>query len=192
MKNTGKTFRLIGASSHATNDRQKDDFYATEPKALELLLDLEKFNHNILEPCCGMGHLSEVLKSRNYSVKSFDLIDRGYGEQQDFFQYTEPFDGDIITNPPFKFVEEFVEKSLSIIPNGNRVAFFMGIQFVEGQKRKIFLEKNPIKTIWVSSSRLTCAMDGDFEKYKKSSARCYAWFIWEKGWEGETTIKWFN
>jgi hypothetical protein len=68
----------------------------------------------------------------------------------------------------------------------------MGIQFVEGQKRKIFLEKNPIKTIWVSSSRLTCAMDGDFEKYKKSSARCYAWFIWEKGWKGETTIKWFN
>ena len=31
-----KTFKLIGA--HGTGERQKDDYYATDPKALEALL----------------------------------------------------------------------------------------------------------------------------------------------------------
>jgi hypothetical protein len=35
------------------------------------------------------------------------------------------------------------------------------------------------------------AMNGDFDKYG-SSAAAYAWFIWEKGYKGETTVKWFN
>lgn len=48
----------------------------------------------------------------------------------------------------------------------------------------------PIR-VWVSSSRLKCAMNGDFDKYG-SSAAAYAWFVWEKGYKGETTVKWFN
>ena len=32
-----------------------------------------------------------------------------------------------------------------------------------------------------------------FEKYKKNgSATCFCWFIWEKGFKGETTLRWFN
>ena len=31
----------------------------------------------------------------------------------------------------------------------------------------------------------------DFDAYG-SSAAAYAWFVWEKGYKGETTVKWFN
>lgn len=55
-------------------ERERDDYYATEPKAVELLLDLEKFDSNILEPCCGEGRISEVLKSAGYNVTSSDLM----------------------------------------------------------------------------------------------------------------------
>ena len=34
-------------------------------------------------------------------------------------------------------------------------------------------------------------MNGDFASVT-SSATAYAWFVWVKGWHGETTIKWFN
>ena len=44
---------------------------------------------------------------------------------------------------------------------------------------------------WVSSLRLKCAMNGDFEAFG-SSAAAYAWFVWEKGYKGETIVKWFN
>lgn len=55
-------------------------------------------------------------------------------------------------------------------------------------------EKYPPKTIWVSSSRIMCAKNGDFETMIEGggSAVAYAWYIWEKGFKGETTLKWFN
>ena len=88
--------------------------------------------------------------------------------------------------------EEFVKKALDIIPNGNKVAMFMGIQFLEGKARRKFLSDHPIKKVYVSSSRLNCAKNGDFIKYNNNSARCYAWYIWQKGYNGNTELKWFN
>ena len=44
---------------------------------------------------------------------------------------------------------------------------------------------------YVASSRLLCAKNGNFDKVE-SSAVAYAWFIWEKGYCGDTVIKWFN
>jgi hypothetical protein len=193
-KNKG-VFRAIGASSHAAEEREKHDYYATEPKALELLLKLERFDTNVWECACGGGHLSEVLLKNGHNVKSTDLVDRNYASELiDFLAIdnTEKWGGDIITNPPYKYAEQFVEKALSLIPIGNKVAMFMGIQFVEGKKRKQFLKTFPIKTIYVSSGRLNCAKNGDFVKYNSNSARCYAWYIWEKGYNGSTELKWFN
>ena len=57
-------------------------------------------------------------------------------------------------------------------------------------RRALFKSTPPIR-VWVSSSRLKCAMNGDFEDFS-SSAAAYAWFVWEKGYKGETTVKWFN
>jgi len=59
-------------------------------------------------------------------VYSTDLVDRGYGEGNvDFLACTEQFDGDIITNPPYKFAKEFVEKGLELVPEGRRVFMFL-------------------------------------------------------------------
>jgi hypothetical protein len=193
--NKKSVFTSLGSSAHAKEEREKHDFYATDPKALELLLKLETFDKNIWEPACGQGHLSEVLLNHGHIVKSTDLIDRNYADKIiDFLAIDniKQFNGDIITNPPYKYAQEFIEKALQLIPVGNKVAMFMGIQFVEGKKRREFLKTFPIKTIYVSSSRIQCAKNGDFVKYSNNSARCYAWYIWEKGYNGETILKWFN
>ena len=74
---------LTGASLagySATRERVDNDFYATPPESTIALLEREVFEGNILEPCCGQGHISEVLKDNGYSVISNDLVDRGYGE----------------------------------------------------------------------------------------------------------------
>lgn len=43
-------------------------------------------------------------------------------------------------------------------------------------------------------SRLKCAKNGDFIKDGKgvSAAVAYAWYIWIKGYTGETVIRWIN
>jgi len=183
-------FRTLGASNHTSGEREKNDYYATEPRAVELLLELENFNKDILEPACGEGHLVEPLRKHGYNVVATDLIYRGYGQVRDFFSYYT-WHGDIITNPPYKHAQKFVEHSLNIIPEGNKVAMFLKVLFLESQARKILFKTQPPKIVYVSSSRLKCAKNGDFEKYS-SSAIAYAWFVWEKGFRGETIIEWFN
>ena len=103
--NLNSIFTPLGASNHSTGEREPNDFYATDPKAAELLLEVEDFSPVIWEPACGEGHLSKVFEQAGYQVRSTDLIYRGYGEKQplDFLSYDgKSFDGDIITNPPYK------------------------------------------------------------------------------------------
>lgn len=188
-------FLQLGASNHTDSVRADGDYYATDPAAVEMLLDIEQFDRNILEPCCGEGHISKVLVDRGFNVTSRDLIDRGYGEVgKDFLDYGETFDGDIITNPPYSLACEFVEKAMETVTDGHKVAMLLKIQFLESKKRRILLEKYKPKTVWVSSSRIVCARNGDFSKTNRSncSAQAYAWFVWEKGYIGDTLLKWFN
>lgn len=185
-----KIFTPLGASNHSKFEREKNDFYATCPKAIDYLLEVEKFNHNIWEPACGLGHLSERLKQKGYDVLSTDLIKRGYEHHVvDFLKCTLPSDYDIITNPPYKHAQAFVEKAIKLTKN--KVAMFLKLTFLEGKARKELFKKYPPKTVYVSSSRIKCARNGKFDDFK-SSAAAYAWFVWEKGYQGETIVKWIN
>lgn len=53
--NKKTTFVTLGASNHTDHDRAEHDYYATEPKAVEELMKVEKFNGSIWENCCGGG-----------------------------------------------------------------------------------------------------------------------------------------
>lgn len=189
-------YMALGVSNNANKVRETNDFYATEPKALELLLNLESFKHQVWECACGQGHLSEVLKNNDFEVRSSDLIDRGYESTEilDFLQCNEKNSRDIITNPPYRYGKEFVQKALEISENGTKIAMFLKVQFLEGKARKELFEKYPPKTIYISSSRLLCAKNAEFEKMKAAggSVVAYAWYIWEKGYKGDTIVKWFN
>lgn len=142
--NSRSAHATLGARNYALNERESNDYYATEPKALELLLKEESFSERVWECACGEGHLSEVLKAHKHKVFSTDLIDRGYGIGGiDFLQWTSSFDGDIITNPPYRFALEFVKKALELITEGHKVAMFLKLQFLEGKTRRAFFEKSP-------------------------------------------------
>jgi hypothetical protein len=170
--------------------RENNDFYATNPKALELFLDRHEVEKDVWEPSCGQGHLSKLLETRGYAVKSTDLIDRGYGTGGvDFLQCSEQVEGDILTNPPFNLAEEFVCKGMDLLKDGRQLILFLKIQFLEGQKRKKLFEKYPPKYVYCHSSRQLCSRNGDFETYN-STTLFYAWFVWEKGFTGEPIIRW--
>ena len=188
-------FACQGASNHSEEEREANDYYATDPYVLKKLLEVETFNNNIWEPACGAGHLSMVLEEHNYKVKNSDIVYRGYPGTEiiDFLSiHKEDLNGaqmDIITNPPYKYAKEFVEKALGISNNGTKIAMFLKLTFLEGQKRRKLFDVAPPKIVYVFSKRVICAKNGEFEKVK-GSAVSYAWFIWEKGFAGDPIIKW--
>ena len=188
--NGNSIFKNLGASNHVEAEREENDYYATEPKAIEILLQYEQFSKNIWECACGENHLTDILINHNYNVRYSDIVDRCGNEVNNFLSTDNTFfSGDIITNPPYKYATQFCYKAIDLIPKGNKVAMFMRLLFCEGKERKKLFEEHPPRTIYVFSSRIKCAKNGDFESIK-SSAVCYAWFVWVKGYKGETTIKW--
>ncbi len=179
----------LGASNHTKEERQEHDYYATDPIAAEWLMQLEELNHNIWEPAVGAGHLAKVFIAGGHEVKCTDLIDRGFGTGGvDFLACEDKFDGDIVTNPPYKYAQEFIEHALALVNDGNKVCMFLKVQFLEGKGRRELFDKYPPKCVWVSSSRIKCGKNGNFAE----SMVAYAWYVWEKGYQGDTILRWFN
>ena len=185
----------LGASNHSKKQRSELDYYGTAPSATLALLERETFNKNVWEPCVGHHKMSDVLESAGYNVKKSDIFSYGLDHEIiDFLDCIKVFDGDIITNPPYNCAQEFIQHALELIPSGRRVFMFLKIQFLEGKERKKLFTEYPPKTIYVSSSRLLCAKNGEFEKMKAGggSAVAYAWYVWVKGYKGDTVVKWIN
>ena len=194
--NTHNVFINLGASNHSKQERSKNDFYATPPLAVKHLLEVEKFNKNIWEPACGMNHIVDILKDNNYNVVYSDIekmVDDNNIEIIDFLSCDKKWDGDIITNPPFKYATEFVYKALDVVNEGAKVAMFLKIQFLETKKRMELFKENPPKVIYVASNRYGCSPTGKFDEDGNcGSTICYCWFIWQKGFKGNPIIKWIN
>jgi hypothetical protein len=168
-------------------NRETNDFYVTPPEAVYALLGVESFWGKIWEPACGKGAISEVLKAEGHDVYSTDIVDRGYGDNfADFLGSYYPANS-IVTNPPYNLAEKFVVHALN--QSRDKVAMLLKLSFLEGQKRKILFETTPPKKVWVFSKRLSMYGDGK-DKDRNSGMIAFAWFVWEHGYRGDTTIGW--
>ena len=88
--NSRSTHKVLGARNYAQNERESNDYYATEPKAARLLMEVEQFAPYIWECACGEGHLAKEFEKAGYHVYASDIINRGYGYQQDFLNCVAP------------------------------------------------------------------------------------------------------
>lgn len=193
--NDKSVFVTLGASNHTDKEREPNDFYATDPISIDKLVGYIGFIPSVVWECaCGTGCLSERLKQYCHGVVSTDAIDHGYGQVQDFLLAKEMPSGCscIITNPPYKLATEFILHALSLLPDGGRCIMFLKTTFLEGEKRhRLLFSKYPPQRILQFSKRVLCAKNAEFQKMRKvGSAVSYAWFVWEKGYKGETTITW--
>lgn len=191
LHNSRNVYGVIGASNHSHSDREPNDFYCT-PRPITLkLLDKHIFDTAIpvLEPCCGTGNIAKALIDKGFDVKAFDIVQRGFGEQMNFFDFNETWNGNIITNPPYNKAQAFVKHALDIVTDNSKVAMFLKLTFLEGNSRKQLFAEYPPKVVMVCSSRVHCNMKGDDNDYI-GGAIAYAWFIWQKGFQGPPIIQW--
>ncbi len=74
--NSNSIYKTLGASNHTDKERETNDYYATEGKAAELLLEVEKFTPTIWENAVGAGDLAEVFVKNGYNVRVSDIVNR--------------------------------------------------------------------------------------------------------------------
>lgn len=65
----------------------------------------------------------------------------------------------IITNPPYKYAKEFIEKALET--SNNKVAMFCKIQLLEGVSRYELFKNSPLKTVYVFTKRQNPLRNGN-------------------------------
>ena len=177
------------------NIRQGNNYYATHPSVTQDLLSVEFFNDRILEPFCGGGSMADVIKKNGYEVEAYDVIDRGYGKQGDFFQVDFPIgEYDIISNPPYDdSLIRIIKRCLEICKD--KVAMLLPMLYLSGKARydEVFKTNPPVR-VYIYSERINIAKNGDFETYGDSGANktIYGWFVWEKGYKGTTQLKWLK
>lgn len=173
--------------------RKRDDwidFYQTPTWAIEKLLEKETFTKYILEPCSWAWAISQVLERRWYEVLSQDIRRDEWvywSKWVDFFDCIKMWSVDIITNPPYKYAQEFIEKALKI--TDWKVVMLLKLSFLESVWRYDFFKSTPLKKVYVFCKRVNMYPEW-IEKPKNSWTIAYAWYVWEKWYEWEPIIDW--
>ena len=182
-------------------EREALDYYATPPEEVTNILEvmnLDLAGADVLEPCCGGGHMVEGIYkyAPRANILATDIMQRTnpflvrdavgdtimyhYGTKYDYLSDDYPIEHAdyVIMNPPFSVIIPFVQRSLEIADKG--VLMLGRLKFVESQKRytEIFKDNPPTK-IWAYVDRIACYKNGDFSE-KPSSIEAYAWFYWDK------------
>lgn len=189
------------AGDNPKRGRVDNDYYATPFNATEAILNkVDLSSDSILEPAAGEGHIVKILKEHypHNEITANDLIERdsrfgiSVNGNIDFLAYNPNHKFDtIITNPPFSLVQQFIEKALTLA--NHYVIIFAKIQLLEGNDRRQMFDKSPPKYVYVFSKRVNPLRNGEEldEKGKPwASTMCFAWFVWEIGYTGDTVVKW--
>lgn len=170
-------------------NRERDDFYPTPPEGTRALLSVERFEGDIWEPACGDGAISEELESAGYTVRSTDLIDRGYGTPGvDFLLDYQTTAANIVTNPPFKLAEEFARHALA--RSTGKVCMLARLAWLEGISRGKFFQSSPLARVWVFSARLHMQRARQAEKTDAGGMIAFAWFVWDHSHNGAPMLGW--
>ena len=172
-------------------DRDKDDFYPTPPEATRAMLAAETFTGPIWEPACGDGAICNVLTDAGYQVIATDLNTHGHGESRiDFLMEQRLLAPNIVTNPPYKNAEAFLQKSLDL--GAQKVAFLLRLSWLEGIERKVMFESTPLARVHVASRRISMSRRGTDNGNGGGSMIAFAWFVWDRSHTGAPSLSWFD
>jgi hypothetical protein len=181
---------LSTGSARAPLRDRRNDLYETPECATLALMRAEKLPKRIWEPACGPGAIVTVLRAHGHEVLASDLID--YGDPTHFYgrdfllEFKLPTGVEaIVTNPPFKLVEQFVAHALELCP---RVAMLLRLAFFESERRAGILEDCGLARVHVFKRRLPMMHRSGWKGRRANSAMAFGWFVWDRDHSGSTTI----
>ena len=172
----------VMAQRHEPKD-SADDFptppWATRALLKHVIIGQDLGNMSCLEPACGRGYMSRPLLEQFGQVVSSDMIDYGFGEVRDFltYPYLAGSHDWVITNPPFKHAQDFIDRAMTIAKCG--VAILARTVFLESIGRYEGLFKNNPPTYFAQFTERVPMVKGRLDQ-KASTATGYAWFVWVK------------
>tara|TARA_R100000664_G_C2756460_1_gene144354 strand:- start:2550 stop:3314 length:765 start_codon:yes stop_codon:yes gene_type:complete len=164
-----------------SKDRCENDAYFTPTDTIKDFLETQNIltpDMTIWECSCGDGQISKQLEQRGFKVISTDLNDYGYGVTGvDFLKTTKQNIDCIITNPPYRLAEQFIDHALKQSPV---VIMLLRLTFLEGQQRSRTLWKNtPLHRVYICGRRPSMYKTNHVGE-KAGGFVAYAWYVWKR------------
>jgi hypothetical protein len=168
------------------------DLYSTPDVAVEALLRVWTPPAGIIwEPASGLNPIVKVLRAHGHDVIASDLVDYGadptarYGV--DFLTATAPPGvTSVITNPPFKLIEQFVAHAGALVPC---VCVLCRLAFLESERRCRLLDDAGLHQVFVFRKRLPMMHDAFWTGKKANSGMAFAWMIWTRSYRGPALLR---
>lgn len=143
------------------------------------------------EPACNRGYLALGLSDYFGDLYCTDIHDYGWPGQHEVADFLWPSTTAygtvdwIITNPPFRLAQEFIEKGLEWADKG--VAVLVRTAFLEGiERHQDLFSKNP-PTIIAQFVERVAMVKGRYDP-EASSATAYCWLVWQHGLSGTKMV----
>jgi hypothetical protein len=164
--------------------------FQTPPEALEHLLPYVKKEWVIWECAEGNGNLTHALSQKGFRVIGSDIqpervaalneLEQHF-EGKDFLTWQPPKWDCIITNPPFKYKQEFLERCYQL---GKPFALLLPLTTFETKKRQRLFNKYGLEVIFLPNRINFETPSG------KGSGSWFAvaWFTWKFGIGKEMTF----
>ncbi|WP_448208682.1 hypothetical protein [Azospirillum sp. sgz302134] len=175
------------------------DFLPTAPWAVRAFVEQyladDLAGSVVLEPACGGGDMARTLCEYAPTVLTADIADYGLAGIDgrpvrigDFLAWEPDREIDwVITNPPFKRAEAFIQHARRFARRG--VAVLVRHAFSEsiGRFERLFRDTRPdLEAVYVERVNMVLGrLDPEI-----STATAYTWMVWRTGGDGDTRKRW--
>ena len=165
--------------------RPEDDFFETPKEATCAMLAHIKIPEDVTlwECAAGYGKISKILEKVHNKVLSTELSKDRYGiGGVDFLLDGEKYKPEgrfwIVTNPPFKYANDFIRKAFAY--GAERVICLLRFNYCEsGKVREDILGGGHLLRVLLMKERLSMAPYGWKGKVPKATQN-HAWFVFDK------------
>jgi len=169
-------------------------WYVDEQWCSVRLFDVEKFEGDIHDPCCGMGRIPDAARRAGYSTCATDIVDRGYWDFKgcaDFLKCDRALARNVVCNPPFDCCDAFVMHALDLTAPAGKVAMIWLTRRLNAAR---WLAETPLARIHLLTPRPSMP-PGQFilagEK-PQGGTQDFAWLVFDHKHEGPPALCWLH
>ena len=179
-------------------ERDENDWYVEPVECSRALFAEVPISGTVWDPACGMGRIVSSATSAGLCAYGSDIVYRGpmCDEVKDFLSLrTFPEFNSIVSNPPFGIAEQFVQKSLKIIPKGGYAAFILPIVWMAGfSSKRNWMPSSPLRYVLPISPRPSMPPGAVIQAGVKpgNGTKDFAWFVWQSGYNSAPEVKFLN
>ena len=188
---------IVRTYTKKKEDRNVRDCYLTPISMIRQFLDLEKFDtkKSFLEICSNKEkHIEKVLNEYEYKDVYSNVFEK---DGIDFLKWDEDNKYDyIVSNTPYKNANDFIVKCMKVCKE--KFCLLYPLDYCNGIGRYNQVYNNDLgwklskMYVYVRKSFLTEKFIDNEGIYYKTGMGCYAWFVFEKDYIGETKMRWIN